>query len=62
MEVHCCVNGLDRLLTSARGRPSDAAHAEGNGLSTGKADVRAMLEEKRSTTLTQFLVAGLITK
>jgi hypothetical protein len=27
MEVHSCVNGLDRLLTSARGRPSVAVHA-----------------------------------
>ena len=62
MEIHCCVNGLDWLLTSARGRPNVAAHAEGNCLSASKSDARTMLKEKRSTTLTQFLVTGLITK
>ena len=45
-ETHCGVKGLDGLLTSARGRPSVATHAEGNGLSASKADARAMLKEK----------------
>ena len=47
---------------SARGRPSVTTHTKGSGLSTGKADARAMLKEKRATTLTQFLVARLIIK
>ena len=50
------------MLTSARRRPSVATHAEGNCLSASKSDAHAMLKEKRSTTLTQFLVTGLITK
>ena len=45
------VKGLERLLASARGRPSVTAHTEGSGLSTGKANARAMLKEKRATTL-----------
>jgi hypothetical protein len=40
VEVYCCVNGLDLLLTNARGRPSVVTHAEGNCLSTGEADAR----------------------
>ena len=51
-EVHRGGEGLDGLLTSARRRPSVAAHADGNSLSTSKADARAMLKEKGSTTLT----------
>ena len=54
------VKGLERPLASARGRPSVTAHTEGSGLSTGKANARAMLKEKRATTLTQFLVARLV--
>ena len=46
MEIHCGVNGLDLLLTIARGRPIVADHAEGNCQSTQKADARAMLGEK----------------
>ena len=46
-EVHRGGEGLDGLLTSARRRPSVAAHADGNSLSTSKADARAMLKEKR---------------
>ena len=61
-EVHGIVNGLDRSQTSARGRPSVTAHTEGSSLSTCKANARVMLKEKRSTTLTQFLVTGLVTK
>ena len=56
------VNGLDRSKTSARGRPSVTAHTEGRGLSTCKANARAMLKEERSMTLTQFLATGLVTK
>ena len=48
VEDYSCVDGLDRSLTSARGRPRVATHAEGNSLCSGKADARAMLEEKRS--------------
>ena len=35
---------------------------EGSGLSTCKANARAMLKEERITTLTQFLVTGLVNK
>ena len=45
------VKGLERPLASARGRPSVTAHTKGSGLSTGKADARTMLQEKRATTL-----------
>ena len=54
------VRGLDRLLASANVRPSVTAHTKGSGLSTGKANARAMLKEKRATMLTQFLVARLV--
>ena len=56
-QVNWGVKGLERLLASARGRPSVTAHTKGSGLSTGKADARAMLKEKRATTLTHFLIA-----
>ena len=56
------VKGLERPLASARGRPSVTAHTKGSGLSTGKADARAMLKEKRATALTQFFVARPIIK
>jgi hypothetical protein len=60
-EVHGVVNRLDRSQTSARGRPSVTTHTEVSGLSTCKANARVVLKEKRSTTLTQFLVTGLVT-
>ena len=61
-EVHGVVNRLDRSQTSARGRPSVTTHTEVSGLRTCKANARVVLKEKRSTTLTQFLVTGLVTK
>ena len=36
------------------------AHTKSSGLSTSKANARAMLKEKRATTLTQFLVTRFI--
>jgi hypothetical protein len=56
------VKGLERLWASARRRPSVTAHTKGSGLSTSKANARAMLKEKRATTLTQFFVARLMIK
>ena len=61
-EVHGVVNRLDRSQTSVRGRSSVTTHTEVSGLSTCKANARVVLKEKRSTTLTQFLVTGLVTK
>ena len=43
------VKGLDRPLASARG--GRVLPPKGGGLSTGKADARTMLQEKRPTTL-----------
>ena len=61
--------GRQRTGAAAGKRPREAecyrpyeGCTKGGGLSTGKADAREMLKERRATALTQFFAARLIFK
>jgi len=54
------VKGAGWLQASSHVRPRVTSHTKGSSLSACKADARTMLKEKRTTTLTQLLVARLV--